>query len=344
MHGTAIAGAIAAHQKLVGVAPKVRLLAVRAFSGSGESAQGTTYNILKGLDWAAGQNARIVNMSFAGPADAMMRDMLAKAYARGIVLIAAVGNAGPKSPPLYPAAYQWRDWSDRDRRERQAAAAGQPRRAGDGRGARRRHPRAGAERRLSGDLWNLDRRGACERRCSPVAGARPEAFARGLAARAHPLRAMRFPARGATSAPASSTHFQPSMNSPDSRDYRKYWSGRRDLNPRPLVSQTSALTGLRYAPTGTARTIGMRLPWRNLGREAERFAQRVKDVEGGAHDIDGGVAADEVDDVERRPARPPPSLPPSASPARSQRGRFREKIRCARAGCSRRSEPGLPAA
>jgi subtilisin family serine protease len=105
MHGTAIAGAIAAHQKLVGVAPKVRLLAICAFSGGGDSAQGTTFNILKGLDWAASQNARIVNMSFAGPADAMMHDMLAKAYARGIVLIAAVGNAGPNSPPLYPAAF-----------------------------------------------------------------------------------------------------------------------------------------------------------------------------------------------------------------------------------------------
>ena len=35
-----------------------------------------------------------------------------------------------------------------------------------------------------------------------------------------------------------------------------YWSGRRDLNSRPLVPQTSALTGLRHAPTGTARTIG----------------------------------------------------------------------------------------
>ena len=27
------------------------------------------------------------------------------------------------------------------------------------------------------------------------------------------------------------------------------WSERRDSNPRPLVPQTSALTGLRYAPT-----------------------------------------------------------------------------------------------
>ncbi len=104
MHGTGMAGAIAAHAKLVGVAPKVKLLAVRAFAGTAEGAQGTTFNILKGLDWAASKNARIVNMSFAGPPDPMLRDMLAKAHARGIVLIAAVGNAGPRSPPLYPAA------------------------------------------------------------------------------------------------------------------------------------------------------------------------------------------------------------------------------------------------
>ena len=103
-HGTAMAGAIAARSKLVGVAPKVKLLAVRAFSGSGESAESTTFNILESVDWAASKNARIINMSFAGPPDDLLREMLAKANARGIVLIAAVGNAGPRSPPLYPAA------------------------------------------------------------------------------------------------------------------------------------------------------------------------------------------------------------------------------------------------
>ena len=104
MHGTGMAGAIAAHVKLIGVAPKVKLLAVRAFTGGKETAEGTTFNILKGLDWAAGKHARVVNMSFAGPPDPMLHDMLAKAHAHGIVLIAAVGNAGPRSAPLYPAA------------------------------------------------------------------------------------------------------------------------------------------------------------------------------------------------------------------------------------------------
>ena len=64
----------------------------------------TTFNILKSVDWAASKNARIINMSFAGPPDDLLREMLTKANARGIVLIAAVGNAGPRSPPLYPAA------------------------------------------------------------------------------------------------------------------------------------------------------------------------------------------------------------------------------------------------
>jgi len=63
----------------------------------------TTFNILKSVDWVASKNARIIKMSFAAPDD-LLREMLAKANARGIVLIAAVGNASPRSPPLYPAA------------------------------------------------------------------------------------------------------------------------------------------------------------------------------------------------------------------------------------------------
>ena len=103
-HGTGMAGAIAAHRNMLGTAPRVGLLTVRAFSATANSAEGTTFNILKGLDWAADQGARVVNMSFAGPADPRLRDALQKAYNRGMVLIAAAGNAGPTSPPLYPAA------------------------------------------------------------------------------------------------------------------------------------------------------------------------------------------------------------------------------------------------
>jgi subtilisin family serine protease len=43
-------------------------------------------------------------MSFAGPKDPSLERALKAAYDKGIVLIAAAGNAGPKSPPLYPGA------------------------------------------------------------------------------------------------------------------------------------------------------------------------------------------------------------------------------------------------
>ena len=103
-HGTAIAGLIAAHGKLMGTAPHARILAVRAFDPKGASAEGTTFSILKGLDWAVENHARIINMSFAGPSDPALHRSLEAAHKKGVVLIAAAGNAGPKSPPLYPAA------------------------------------------------------------------------------------------------------------------------------------------------------------------------------------------------------------------------------------------------
>ena len=103
-HGTAMAGAIAAHGKLVGVAFGPQLLAARAFDDTPGEAKGTSFAIYKSLQWAADNSARVVNMSFAGPIDPLLHRMLAAAYGKGIVLIAAAGNAGPNSAPLYPAA------------------------------------------------------------------------------------------------------------------------------------------------------------------------------------------------------------------------------------------------
>jgi hypothetical protein len=104
-HGTGMAGAIAAHRRLVGVAPGVRLLTIHAFSSSGtDSAQATSAHILMGIDWAIQKGAKIINMSFAGPDDPMLQLALQKAHDKGVILIAAAGNMGPNSPALYPGA------------------------------------------------------------------------------------------------------------------------------------------------------------------------------------------------------------------------------------------------
>lgn len=104
VHGTGIAGAIAAHARLTGSAPAARILAIRAFGANGGSADSTTFNILRSLDYAVSKGAQIINMSFAGPQDRLLGRALEGAAKRGIVLIAAAGNAGPQSPPLFPAA------------------------------------------------------------------------------------------------------------------------------------------------------------------------------------------------------------------------------------------------
>ncbi|MFL6797606.1 MAG: S8 family serine peptidase [Xanthobacteraceae bacterium] len=102
-HGTAMASAIVAHSRLTGVAPGARILAIRAFSSSGEADEGTTLTILRGMDWAMAHGARVLNMSFAGPHDPQIARGIAAARQKGLVIVAAAGNAGAKAPPQFPA-------------------------------------------------------------------------------------------------------------------------------------------------------------------------------------------------------------------------------------------------
>ncbi|MFT4116177.1 S8 family serine peptidase [Bradyrhizobium sp.] len=104
VHGTGIAGVIVAHARLMGSAPEARIIAIRAFGGTTSGAESNSYIILRSLNYAAEHGAQIVNMSFAGPKDVVIERAIAATAARGLLLIAAAGNAGAKSPPLYPAA------------------------------------------------------------------------------------------------------------------------------------------------------------------------------------------------------------------------------------------------
>jgi Subtilase family len=103
-HGTGVAGAIASHGRLIGSAPAAQLLAIRAFGKGKVGEESNSYVVLKGLDFAAANRAQIVNMSFAGPKDPLIERGIDALARKGIIMIAAAGNAGAKSPPLYPAA------------------------------------------------------------------------------------------------------------------------------------------------------------------------------------------------------------------------------------------------
>jgi subtilisin family serine protease len=100
-HGTSVAGLIAGVGPFRGMAPGSTIYHARAFEGG----KSTMDVILSALDWAAGQDVRIVNMSFVGPENDLLKSACASARARGMVLVAAAGNNGPGAPYGYPAAY-----------------------------------------------------------------------------------------------------------------------------------------------------------------------------------------------------------------------------------------------
>lgn len=106
-HGTEISGIISAHGIVRGVAPEAKLLDVRVFTGgSGRQASATTFNLVRGIDWALSRRARVLNMSFTGPSDLLLEESIKAAGAKGAIVVAAAGNGGPKAAPAYPAAYQ----------------------------------------------------------------------------------------------------------------------------------------------------------------------------------------------------------------------------------------------
>jgi subtilisin family serine protease len=105
-HGTAVAGIIRARGVVEGVAPEARIMAVRAFrTKRGAPPETTTEYLLAAIDLAARNGARVLNMSFVGARDGQLHELLRIASGRGIVLVAAAGNGGPKAAPAYPAAY-----------------------------------------------------------------------------------------------------------------------------------------------------------------------------------------------------------------------------------------------
>lgn len=107
LHGTAMAGVIAATGNMLGVAPGAEVLAIRAFA---ESADGRflsdSFTIARAIDWAVINGADILNMSFAGPADPLLLKLMDELARRDLLMVAAAGNQGPDAPAAYPAAHK----------------------------------------------------------------------------------------------------------------------------------------------------------------------------------------------------------------------------------------------
>jgi minor extracellular protease Epr len=107
-HATAVAGRfISSHQSAQGVAPKATIYAASVFYHRSDSTHGATVlNLINGLNWLAEQDIKVINLSLTGPDNKILMAVVSQLIKKDFSLVAAAGNQGPASPPLYPAAYQ----------------------------------------------------------------------------------------------------------------------------------------------------------------------------------------------------------------------------------------------
>lgn len=105
-HGTNVAGVIAAARDnvigIAGIAPGCRLVALRAFDGTGN---GQDDDVAAAIVYAADRGVDVLNMSFGDfYRSPLMYDAVRYAYDRGVLLIASSGNDGV-SDPHYPSGF-----------------------------------------------------------------------------------------------------------------------------------------------------------------------------------------------------------------------------------------------
>ena len=107
-HGTHCAGTVAAAingSGVVGVAPEAYLYAIKVLSKTG---QGNWSWLIAGIDWAINKKGlNILSMSLGGAgAPNALKNMCDAAWNKGVLLVAAAGNAGPGPNTVgFPAKY-----------------------------------------------------------------------------------------------------------------------------------------------------------------------------------------------------------------------------------------------
>ena len=107
-HGTGVLALLAGRRDsgTPGLAPDATYHAASIFyADEGGGSVTDTVSFLKALDWLSESGVKLVNMSFTGPRDDLVRKKIESLSARGVVFAAAAGNDGPTAEPAYPAAY-----------------------------------------------------------------------------------------------------------------------------------------------------------------------------------------------------------------------------------------------
>lgn len=102
LHGTAVAHLMAGTK--ANPAARTRIFVADIFAGPRETA-GSSFALIKALDWLAAQGVPVINISLSGPRNPAVAGAIARITKRGHVIVAAAGNDGPAAPPVFPGAY-----------------------------------------------------------------------------------------------------------------------------------------------------------------------------------------------------------------------------------------------
>ena len=100
-HGTSMAGLIGGHGRVLGVAPEATILPVRV----GRIDVILDDNLVKGIDWAVANGAKVLNLSLATTDANGLEDAVRRAIAADVVIVAGIGNTNKDSTMRYPARY-----------------------------------------------------------------------------------------------------------------------------------------------------------------------------------------------------------------------------------------------
>ncbi|MDY7101498.1 MAG: S8 family serine peptidase, partial [Actinomycetota bacterium] len=106
-HGTHVGAIIGARRDnavgIVGLAPGVKIMPIKVLNDAGS---GTSSDVAQGITWATDNGATVINLSLGGTGySSVVKAAVDHALAAGVTVVAAAGNSGPNSGPIYPAAY-----------------------------------------------------------------------------------------------------------------------------------------------------------------------------------------------------------------------------------------------
>jgi len=105
-HGTGVVGMILGGKDFLGTAPEALILAYRVVD---PDRRALTSNIIKAIEMAVKEGAHVINLSMGTEEyDRALDIAIRKAVERGVVVVAAAGNAGPRSGTIrFPASHPY---------------------------------------------------------------------------------------------------------------------------------------------------------------------------------------------------------------------------------------------